>query len=181
MMSKFELAASCLSAVTEVIRQLGTVHGRVRIQKTAYFLHRLGMAELAEVEFFYHHYGPFSRTVAESVLDGMQCDALREDAKPLVDDRQAYTYRITDTASDLVDDVSPASRKLVENLVTKIRNEHWRTLELASTIDFLEQRENLDRETATTRALGLKPACKEYKHPALRLLDELQLPNVMAA
>lgn len=181
MMSKFERAASCLSAVTEVIRQMGTVHGRVRIQKTAYFLHRLGMAELADVEFFYHHYGPFSRTVAESVLDGMRCDALHEDAKPLVDDRQAYAYQITKAASDLVDDVLPASRELVESLIKKIQNEHWRTLELASTIDFLEQRENLSREVATTRALGLKPACREYEPQALRLLDALQLPNAMVA
>jgi uncharacterized protein len=111
----------------------------------------------------------------------VRCDALREDAKPLVDDRQAYAYRTTEAALNLVDDVLPASRELVETLIKKIQNEHWRTLELASTIDFLEQREKLDRELAVARALGLKPACQEYKQQALRLLDELRLPAAGAS
>ncbi len=176
MISKFELAASCLSAVTEVIRQMGTVKGRVRIQKIAYFLKRQEMTELEGVEFFYHHYGPFSRTVAESLLDGERCGALQEEATPLVDDRQAYAYRLTPQVSEKVDEVSSASRALVEKLVARVKEEHWRTLELASTIDFLEQHDALDRNKALSRALGLKPACDGYQVPAVRLLDELRLP-----
>jgi uncharacterized protein YwgA len=176
MISKFQLSASCLSAVAEVIRRMGTIYGRVRVQKTAYFLKRLGMAELEGVDFFYHHYGPFSWTVADSLVDGVRCDALQEEAKPLVDDRQAYAYRLADEADEKVDDVSPASRALVERLVAQVRNEHWRTLELASTIDFFQQREGLGREQALSRALGLKPACRDYKEEALRLLDDLKLP-----
>lgn len=177
MISKFELAASCLSAVAEVIRQMVTVKGRVRIQKTAYFLKRLGMAELKGVEFFYHHYGPFSRTVAESLLDGERCGALQEEARPFEDDRQAYAYRLTAQASKKVDDVSPESRALVERLVARVKEEHWRTLELASTIDFLEQHDALERSKALSRALGLKPACEGYQQPAIRLLDDLRLPT----
>lgn len=176
MISKFQLSASCLSAITEVIRQLETVYGRVRIQKMAYFLKRLGMAELEGVDFFYHHYGPFSWTVADSLVDGVRCDALREEAKPLVDDRQAYAYRLGDDADEKVDDVLPESRALVKRLVARVQGEHWRTLELASTIDFLEQREGLDRSQALSRAVGLKPACRDYKDEALRLLHALELP-----
>jgi uncharacterized protein len=176
MISQFQLAASCLSAVTEVIRQMGTVYGRVRIQKTAYFLQRLGMAELEGVDFFYHHYGPFSWTVADSLLDGERCGALQEEAKPLVDDRQAYAYRLGAAANRHVDDVSPESRALVMTLLERVRGAHWRTLELASTIDFLEQREGMRREQALSRALGLKPACREYKDEAVRLLEDLALP-----
>jgi hypothetical protein len=72
--------------------------------------------------------------------------------------------------------VSPESQALVERLVGQVRNEHWRTLELASTIDFLEHREKCDREVALSRALGLKPACRDRKDDALRLLDTLALP-----
>jgi uncharacterized protein YwgA len=176
MISQFQLSASCLSAITEVIRTMSTVYGRGRIQKTAYFLKRLGMAELDGVDFFYHHYGPFSWTVADSLVDGVRCDALREEAKPLVDDRQAYAYRLADDAHEKVDDVSPTSRVLVERLVARVRDEHWRTLELASTIDFFERREGLDRAQALSRALGLKPPCRDYKDEALRLLDDLKLP-----
>jgi hypothetical protein len=64
----------------------------------------------------------------------------------------------------------------VERLVARVRDERWRTLELASTIDFLQQREGLGREQALSRALGLKPACRDYKEEALRLLDDLRLP-----
>lgn len=176
MTSKFQRSASCLSAVTEVIRQMQVVKGRVRIQKTAYFLKRLGMPELDGVDFFYHHYGPFSWTVADSLVDGVGCDALREAAKPLVDDRQGYEYRLGDHAAENVDDVSPASRALVERLVTEIREEHWRTLELASTIDFLEHREGLPREQARSRALRLKPACATYEQHAVALLARMALP-----
>lgn len=176
MISKFELAASCLSAVAEVIRQMEIVKGRVRIQKLAYFLKRQGMAELEGVEFFYHHYGPFSRTVAESLLDGERCGALLEEARPFEDDRQAYAYRLTAEASEKVDEVSPGSRALVERLVARVKEEHWRTLELASTIDFLERHDGLDRGKALSRALGLKPACDGYQAPALQLLGDLRLP-----
>lgn len=177
MISDFQLSASCLSAVTEVIRQMGTVYGRVRIQKTAYFLKRHGMSELDGVDFFYHHYGPFSWTVAESLNDGVRCEALREVAKPLEDDRQAYTYHVTNDAPAKVDDVSPDSRALVKRTVQLLRSEHWRTLELASTIDFLEQREGLTSSAALSRALGLKPACRDYQAAALRLLANLALPR----
>lgn len=175
MISKFQLSALCLSAVAAVIRQMETVRGRVRIQKTAYFLKRLGMAELKEVDFFYHHYGPFSWAIADSLVDGVRCEALVEDAKPLEDDRQAYAYRLAAGASEKVDEVSPESQAIVEVLVGRVRSEHWRTLELASTIDFLQQHEALERKEAVSRALGLKPACREYQEQAIRLLDDLKL------
>jgi len=177
MISKFELSASCLSAVAEVIRQMGKVYGRVRIQKMAYFLKRLGMAELEGVDFFYHHYGPFSWTVADSLVDGVRCEALIEDAKPLVDDRQAYAYRLSPDAQEKIDDVSPESRALTRRLVDLAQGEEWRTLELASTIDFLEQRERLSRDEALARALRLKPACSAFQEQAIRLLGALELPR----
>ncbi len=176
MISKFQLAANCLSAVAEVIREMETVYGRVRIQKTAYFLKRMGMAELEGVDFFYHHYGPFSWAVADSLVDGVRCDALREEAKPLVDDRQRYAYRLGQDVEEKVDAVTPESQALVKRLVSRVQGEHWRTLELASTIDFLEQRDGLSREKALSRALELKPACRDFTKEASQLLDDLALP-----
>jgi len=178
MISKFEVSSACLSAITEVIRQMGTVYGRVRIQKTAYFLKRLGVAELKHVDFVYHHYGPFSWTVANSLVDGVQCEALVEIPKPLVDDRQRYEYRVSQDVGDKVDDVSPKSRTLIKKLVERVSHEreHWRTLELASTIDYLQNREHISQAAAVSRALGLKPACREYEAQALRLLEDLALP-----
>jgi len=153
MISKFQLSALCLSAVTEVIRQMETVRGRVRIQKTAYFLKRLGMAELQDVDFFYHHYGPFSWAIADSLVDGVRCQALVETAKPIEDDRQSYTYRLTEDASEKVDDLSPESQAIVKDLVRRVQNEHWRTLELASTIDFSSSTKRL-----TPRRRSLAPS-----------------------
>jgi len=176
MISKFQLSASCLSAIAEVIRQMEIVYGRVRIQKTAYFLKRLGMAELTDVDFFYHHYGPFSWTVADSLVEGVRCHALREESKPIEDDRQAYAYRLGDDVADKVDTVSPESRTIAQRIVDRVRDEHWRTLELASTIDFLQQHEGISRDEAVSRALSLKPACHDHKEKALRLLNDLELP-----
>lgn len=178
MMSQFALSAATLSAVTEIIRQMGVVPGRVRIQKMTYFLKRLGMPELEEVDFFYHHYGPFSWTVAESLVEGVQNAVVREVAKPLDDDRQAYTYSLLRDDIDGVDPVSPESVQLVDRLVAVAKAEHWRTLELASTIDFLSQRDNLPFAEAEARALKLKPLCKDYQVPAVALLEKLNLHAV---
>jgi uncharacterized protein len=180
MIDKLEVSSACLSAITEVIRQTGTLYGRVRIQKTAYFLKRLGAAELKHVDFFYHHYGPFSWTVADCLVDGVQCDAIRETPKPLVDDRQAYEYRVSEDLRDKVEEVSPKSRALTERLLRRVKSENWRTLELASTIDYLQNRERISRDAALSRALGLKPACREYQAEALRLLEDLALPALRA-
>jgi len=65
----------------------------------------------------------------------------------------------------------------VKRLVERVKEEHWRTLELASTIDFLEQHDALERGKALSRALGLKPACEGYQQPAVQLLDDLTLPT----
>ena len=61
--------------------------------------------------------------------------------------------------------------------VARVKDEHWRTLELASTIDFLEQHDTLERGKSLSRALGLKPACEGYQGPAVRLLEDLSLPT----
>ena len=98
-----------------------------------------------------------------------------EDAKSSEEDRQQYKYTLGENVCDKVDPLSAESIPLVERLVDRARSEHWRALELASTIDFLEQNEKLERDQAILRAIGLKPACKDYREPALRLLQDLNL------
>jgi uncharacterized protein YwgA len=170
---ELQLRIACLSAIVEIIRQMEVVRGRIRIQKILYFLKRLGVPELARVDFVYHHYGPFSWLAAESLADGVECGAIDENTLDKGEDRQGYEYRLRDLEGK-VDELLPASRAVVGRLVARVRDEHWRTLELASAIDFLEQKEGLSEPAALGRALGLKPACGEWQEPALHLLRELQ-------
>lgn len=165
---------ACQTAICELASRMGRIYGRVRIQKLIYFLKRLGASELGDVNFFYHHYGPFSWDVANGLIEAVGSGSLVEKAESLDDDRQKYEYMPGETGK-VTPELSPESEALVEKLVNRVQREHWRTLELASTIDFLELSERVDRQVACVHALELKPHCKEFRQPALQLLVDLQL------
>jgi uncharacterized protein YwgA len=178
MTSDFQIRSRCVDVLAEVTRQFGTIEGRVRIQKTMYLLKRMGLKELDEVDFFYHHYGPFSATVAGSLADAVHWKILHESVESFEDDGQKYEYRRGSQADDDTDSISAKSVALVEQVTSQLRGLHWRTLELAATIDYLEQVEQLSPDEASKRAISLKPACKPYREQARTLLSTLRLPAV---
>jgi uncharacterized protein YwgA len=157
---------------------MGKIYGRIRIQKLLYLLKRLGVQELEGVPFSYHHYGPFSSIVAEGLSDCVRAGAIIEHAATLEDARQRYEYTLGNSEAS-ARSLSPQSIALAKKLVDRVRGDHWRTLELASTIDFLEQTQRLPREQACACALELKPECKDFRQQALDLLHDLELPSVL--
>jgi hypothetical protein len=58
-------------------------------------------------------------------------------------------------------------------MVAQLKDQHWRVLELAATTLYLQRTKRLAPAEAFERAGALKPACREYREPASRVLQEL--------
>lgn len=174
-MNEFSSRLGCLATLVEVAQQANVVEGRVRVQKTLYLLKRLGVRELDGVDFIYHHYGPFSWTVAETLANAVNENVLVEAVDSMEQDKRRYRYTPGNGAAEYAADLVPASRAIVHAVVERTRSEQWRTLELAATIDYLEHTGGFSREAAQERALLLKPLCASYTLPALAVLKDLNL------
>lgn len=176
MSTPFEIQSRCIDVLAEVVRQHGVLEGRVRIQKIMYLLRRSSPTVLEGVNFYYHHYGPFSSMVVDSVTGALSWRVLEQQVKTFKDDIQRYEYSPGPGATESTEPLDPQSKAAVTRLVGQVKAEHWRTLELAATIDFLGQSEQVPQEQALAQALRLKPACSEYEVQALALLERLRLP-----
>lgn len=176
MSKSFEIQSRCIDVLAEIVRQHGTLEGRVRIQKIMYLLRRAAPDTLEGVNFYYHHYGPFSATVVDSVVGALSWRVLEQRVQTFKEGVQRYEYVQGSGFADSAEPLDEPSREAVTRLVNQVKGEHWRTLELAATIDFLEQSQTIPREEALAGALRLKPACNEFKAHALALLDRLNLP-----
>ena len=152
----------------------GTTETRIRLQKEAFLLLALGWNRLESRSFEYHHYGPYSRKLSDALRFAIASGYLQETVHQADESGPTkYSYAITSLGQDFVNDannLSDDSRKLIE-----IMNfQHWRTLELAATVEFLQTREGFeDRGAAFSEALRLKPATEKFESRALDLLQQL--------
>jgi len=176
MSQAFDIQSRCIDVLEEIVHQHGKLEGRVRIQKIMYLLRRSAPEVLEGVNFYYHHYGPFSPTVVDSVMGALSWRVLDQRVETYGDDIQRYVYSPGPGFAQSAEPLDLPARNAVIRLVDEVKTEHWRTLELAATVDFLEQSDQLPRGEALLRALRLKPACAEYSQPAVALLARLELP-----
>lgn len=172
-MTSAEKRWGAMTVLAAAITEAGRLEGRVRLQKLMYLLKRAGVAELSRIEFMYHHYGPYSGDVAETLRQAVVAGICRERADRFDDEWQKYTYEPGGDAQDAADGLSARSRAVLGEVVRRCKAEHWRTLELAATIDFLMSEEHLSGDAAATRAIELKPACQPFSQAALVLLSDL--------
>ena len=112
----------------------------------------------------------------QKLMGALSWRVLEQRVKTFGDDKQRYEYVLGSGAADSAEPLEDPAKAVVTQLVNHVKTEHWRTLELAATIDFLEQSEQLSRAEATTKALRLKPLCTEYETKARALLERLRLP-----
>ena len=153
----------------------GGVEGRIRIQKTAYLLQQKGLKDLNEVDFIFHHYGPYSEEVASVLSQAVDAHIIDEKTVSFDDEWQRFEYSLADKGVDYAQMIEQSSMSIIESVVSRTKSEHWRTLELAATILFLQKRDGLELDKATQRAFSLKPACRGYEINARSVLSELQL------
>lgn len=154
----------------------GQLEDRIRMQKSVYLLRALGNSDFSATYFKYHHYGPYSRSLSDILQEAIVSGLLMERRADFGDEHSKYTYELTDLGrSWLVDNTDHRWLRL-SDLAQTFKAQHWRTLELAATIHFVQNDEHIsERSEAMARALALKPACKEFESAASGLLRSIGL------
>lgn len=175
-MANLDDLRNALAALVAIVREHDPLHGRVRLQKIAYLLQQTRFQPLEHVRFAYHHYGPYSDELA-SVLDQAVASGLvKEQEHTTAEQRRQFTYAVDEAHGDLrLLDLTPEQQRSLSTFLRVTKPAHWRTLELAATIVYLERHSQLDRSRAMARALKLKPACASFQQEARQLLTGLGL------
>lgn len=154
----------------------GQIEGRVRIQKAAFLLGSRGVDYFDPQEFVYHHHGPYSRALSDILHQSVSFDLVEEHRDSFSDDMVRYRYRITDKGQKFLDSVVEKSDVDIGAIAEPMNGFHWRSLELAATIAFLEQHGDADdRGDAIKKAVHLKPACSNYTDEARKVLGTVGL------
>lgn len=165
---------TALAALLELVQASGgSVATCIRLQKQAYLLAAFGASSFRWHSFSYHHYGPFSRELSDTLQFAVSAGLLSEGHESFSEGSQRYSYELTDDGRSFVSQSGPTLQKF-RPLIDRISNEHWRSLELASTVDFLLRSRAVGSwDESFVRALQLKPETRPYQNDAADLLRDL--------
>lgn len=154
----------------------GGLQGRKRLQKVVFFLQRAGCPVGAE--YALHHYGPYSRDVAETCDDLVAMGLLEERASGNAQGGTQYTYTLAAAGESAVSQVEKKQgegpktfaefKPLADELLLK---ELWE-LELGSTILFFRDRVS-DWDEAIRRACEFKKVERQKNAAAEALAKKL--------
>lgn len=121
----------------------GELIGRVRLQKTAYLLERLGLG--ADLPFEYHHYGPYSRELDNATEDAKAFGLLEEQRMPRSSDGALYSAFFLKEGAEIQPNMyGHLGRDRVAQLVADFARTNVTVLELAATVDWIVRREHVD-------------------------------------
>lgn len=160
--------------VAEVIRRLGKVNGRVRLQKIVYLLQQMGCPFREDFE--YGHYGPFSRTLANE-LDLLKRDGLVKEKEQQTEYGLLYAYELTNELENLLCD-APGIHGLtntdIDSTLALLKGKDVRVLEVASSRLFLSKN-GLSGEKLNQALEQWKPGLRKYFSDGASLLQKLGL------
>jgi len=111
--------------------------GRKRLQKVVYLLQQAGCP--LGCSFTLHHYGPYSRDVAD-VCDEMVAAGLIEEGGGPAAGVMQYAYQLSPRTSALLSDTADEGMQRFQDLATSLINESIWPLELGATILLFHQR-----------------------------------------
>lgn len=155
----------------------GQIVGRVRLQKAAYLLDRLGME--SGFHFDYHHYGPFSRDLDNAIADAEAFGFVEQEfGRRQVDGARYSIFKLTAEEFEYPEKIGQLNEAALEGYLQTFAETNVTVLELAATANWLaeeEQRDDwqealhrrkgpkvdggrLDRALALLRDVGLPPA-----------------------
>ncbi|WP_133768366.1 hypothetical protein [Enterovirga rhinocerotis] len=151
----------------------GQIDARIKIQKEAYLLAAYGAVRFNLTAFAYHHYGPYSREISDALQFAVSSNLLFESKEQGSGAGVKYSYRMTSAGRNFLDHVGKFGEREIR-LVRELSTFHWRALELAATILFLEREDaSLGREAVFGQAIQLKPDTKAYRSEADRVLARM--------
>jgi uncharacterized protein YwgA len=171
------MTGSLLRGVLALVAAMdGKLESRIRFQKSAYLLKRVGVLDFAPAYFKYHHYGPYSRELSDVLQQSVASGLLREEREDLRDGQSKYTYELTASGRRWLEEGSEANDPRVLRFGKLFQIATWRSLELAATALYVEREERVsERAEAIDRALRLKPQCAEFRSEAEELLRQLSV------
>lgn len=164
--------SSAVSGILKIVSLAGELDTRIRLQKEAFLLAVADYDCFNVDDFDYHHYGPYSRVVSDSLRYAVAVGLVGEHAHSFDESGEhvRYSYTLTEQGKSLVEQENLASE--ISQIIQHLNKRHWRCLELAATVKFLEIREGFhDRNKAFLEALRLKPATKPYAEEAKEVLE----------
>lgn len=109
----------------------GGIQGRKRLQKVVYCLQRAGCP--LDCDYTLHHYGPYSRDVADICDEMVTADLVVEDGGP-ASGGGPYTYRLTERTRRLLRGTADETMPRFEEVGKRLISEKIWPLELGSTI-----------------------------------------------
>lgn len=157
----------------------GEIVGKVRLQKTVYLLDQMGMDSGYSYE--YHHYGPYSAELADSVDDAVVFDQVQETSKRRASDGVPYSVFKTSPEVGVTGSQKTLGHLAMDkarDALTAMERYSATVLELAATIHWLANVERVsDWRVELLRRKGAK-ADQGRDGEALQLLKQLGLsPN----
>jgi uncharacterized protein YwgA len=150
----------------------GEIVGKVRLQKIVYLLDQMGFA--TGFSFSYHHYGPYSEELADSVEEDVIFRRVSQESRRRGDGIPFMVYkvpegRLTETMSAMLDD------RRAKGALKAMQCRSATILELAATIHWLAfVEEESDWRSDLVRRKGVKTESGRTEE-ALALLRELQI------
>src|SRR5690606_1053783 len=143
-----------LAFLVGIVEHIGELRGRVRLHKIGYLLQQRGFAPLAQLDFAYHHYGPYSDQLAGVLEQAAFSGLVREIEQRSETGHRHYVYRPNHEHPDLQHlQLDEADRAELRKVADVTRWAKWRALELAATVIYLERNLDLTRAAAMERAL----------------------------
>lgn len=131
MIEREDIVAALVAAAPD--RQLIS---RVRFQKTAYLLERLGLGR--GLSFEYHHYGPYSRELDNAIGDAQAFGLVREEFGHRKSDGAMFSiFKLEEGQSPKDEAYGELGRNRASEFVSRFANTNVTVLELAATVDWL--------------------------------------------
>ncbi|WP_157944573.1 hypothetical protein [Mangrovicella endophytica] len=155
----------------------GQIDTRIRLQKEAFLLAAQRLPYFNLLDFEYHHYGPYSRSLSDALSFAVSTGLVEEVAHLAEDNLGSpirYSYNLLEDGRKFLEDGGEDDHVL-RDFVEFMRFKPWRSLELASTVRFLQLREGWnDYAAAFEEALRLKPATASYASQAQEVISKME-------
>lgn len=148
----------------------GEIVGSIRTQKIFYLLEQLGAG--CDFRYSYHHYGPFSR-VLSNTLDWMVIDKILNAEEFQGEPGSYYIYKLLQPMNDKPDYLGSLCWQTLKKNVSLMKAQSSIVLELAATIHWLKTVEKYDDWRHEIKIRKSQKSTTERLDKAERLLKNL--------
>jgi len=153
------------------------VAGRKRLQKVVFFLQQAGCP--CDCHFTLHHFGPYSRDVAELCDEMVVAGLIEEDGGAQAGSKQ-YKYALKPQTREMLNQASYGQMTQFRDLGEKLIKEKLWSLELGSTILYFH-RQLGDWDVAKSRACEFKKVVVDSEQSREALILAQQIPSAIAS